>query len=233
MAIRERVSLYNRYLTPRVGTVRPFRTYYLIMEGTKTEPTYFRLLEKELLRRRVRNNIALVYLERTARDKGSNTPRQLYHFLQDFKSEKNDPDGVYFMVFDRDSYKNHPDPRKAYLDFLESSAGSGVRILVTSPCFEIWLLLHKQNAYRELVEPYKAGLFRNERVSPVHTYASRLVLWAFGFNPKTEIPEGFLDNLDWALAESKNLTHEPAKMADELGENISEFIREISTDSRY
>ncbi len=233
MAIRERVSLYNRYLKPRVGTVQPFRTYYLIMEGTNTEPSYFRLLERELLRRRVRNSIAIVYLERTARDRGSNTPRQLYGFLQAFRKEKNDPGGVYFMVFDRDSYKNHPDPKQSYLDFLKIIKGSGIRILVTSPCFEIWVLLHRKNAYGELVLPNERNLFRNKRISPAHTYISRLVVSAFGFNPKAGIPEGFLKNLDHAMEESKNLTSDPAEMAEKLGENISDFIREICSDLRY
>ena len=50
MAIREHISLVNRYPAARVGTVEPFRTYYLIMEGTNTEPQYFRLLEKKMLR---------------------------------------------------------------------------------------------------------------------------------------------------------------------------------------
>lgn len=233
MPIRERVSLYNRYRISRVGTVRPFRTYYLIMEGTNTEPTYFRLLERELIRRRIRNNIAIVYLERTANDRGSNTPRQLFNFLQTFKRNKNDEDGVYFLVFDRDSFKNHSDPKTAYLNFLKSIKGSGIRIIVTSPCFEIWLLLHRKNSYRELILPNANSLFRNVRVSQSYTYISKMVFDVFGFNPKSEIPEGFLKNLDTALGEAKNLTSDPLLMATELGENISEFISEISSDLRY
>ena len=33
MAIRERVSLFNRYRDQRVRRVEPFKTYYIIMEG--------------------------------------------------------------------------------------------------------------------------------------------------------------------------------------------------------
>lgn len=233
MAIRERVSLYNRYRVPKVGTVRPFRTYYLIMEGTNTEPTYFRLLEKELLKRRIRNNIAIVYLDRTQNDRGSNTPKQLFNFLQEFKKDKDDPDAVYLMVFDRDSYKNHFNPKKSYLAFLNSIKGSDVRILVTSPCFEIWLLLHKNNSYQEFIKPNRKSLFRNVRISPAYTFISKMVRDVFGFNPKSYIPEELLASLEIAMAESRHLTSDPYEMANDLGENISDFIREISSDFRY
>jgi hypothetical protein len=35
------------------------------------------------------------------------------------------------------------------------------------------------------------------------------------------------------MEESKNLTSDPAEMAEKLGENISDFIREICSDLRY
>jgi hypothetical protein len=202
------------------------------MEGTNTEPTYFKLLEMELIKRRIRNNISLVYLERTQNDRGSNTPRQLYNFLREFQKQKDD-DGVYLMVFDRDSYKNHFNPKKSYLDFLKSVRHSNVRMIITSPCFEIWLLLHLDNSYQEFIEPNKKNIFRNDRISPAYTYVSKMVRDIFGFNPKSNIPEDFLKNLNIAMKQSSQLTSDPKKMATELGENISDFIREISYDQRY
>ncbi|MDD4000387.1 MAG: RloB family protein [Bacilli bacterium] len=233
MAIRERVSLSSRYKKPIVGTVRPFRTYYLIMEGTKTEPTYFRLLEAELIKRRVRNNISLVYLERTENDRGSNSPQQLYDFLQKYRKDKGDVNGEYLMIFDRDSYKNHFNPCRSYLNFLNKVKKSKVRLLVTSPCFEIWLLLHQPNAYQNHIEPHQKLLFENARLSPAYTYISKIVRNVFGFNPKSFIPEDFLEKLDIAMKQSSLITSDLKKMATELGENISDFIKEISRDLRY
>jgi hypothetical protein len=55
----------------------------------------------------------------------------------------------------------------------------------------------------------------------------------FGFNPKSYIPEELLMNLEIAMEESRHLTSDPYEMAHELGENISDFIREISSEFRY
>ena len=62
MAIKERVSLFKRYSDERIHQVEPFRTYYLIMEGTNTEPQYFWHLDRYLAKHRVRNNVKLVFL---------------------------------------------------------------------------------------------------------------------------------------------------------------------------
>ncbi|NLD27028.1 MAG: RloB domain-containing protein [Acholeplasmataceae bacterium] len=233
MGLRERVSLYNRYTEERIGMVTPFRTYYLIMEGTKTEPIYFQLLEKKLLALRVRNNIRLIYLERTLNDRGSNTPDQLFRFLRLFRAQKNDPDAVYFMVFDRDSYKNRPNPEKSYLDFLNRIKNAPVRLIVSSPCFELWLLLHRLNAYRDLILPDQEAIFQNERLSSGYTYISKMVKDLFGFNPKSMIPDFFLNGLNNALKQSPLLTSDPVRMATEIGENIGDFIAELMQDVRY
>ena len=232
MGLRERISLYNRYPDNRIGKTPTFKTFYLIMEGTKTEPTYFQHLEKKLIELRVRNNIRLVYLERTARDRGSNTPTQLYNFLQTYKAQKNDPNAVYAMVFDRDSYKNRPDPERTYLGFLNKVKKKEVRLLVTSPCFELWLLLHKKDSYQKYIVPKVQEIFMNERLSTGYTYLSKMVKDIFGFNPKSTIPLDLLDGLDEALKQSYYLTSKPEKMARELGENISDFIRELRMDYR-
>lgn len=233
MGISERVSLYHRYPDQRTGKVAPFRTYYLIMEGTKTEPTYFQLLEKHLAAMRVRNNLRIVYLERTLKDRGSNSPEQLFHFLRLFRAQKQDPDAVYCMVFDRDSYKNHPNPEKSYLDFLKRVENTPVRLVVSSPCFELWLLMHRPRAYYDLILPDAEAIFRNERLSAGYTYLSRMVKDLFGFNPKSMIPDFLLNGLPHALQQSPLLTSDPVKMAKEIGENIGDFIEELRRDERY
>lgn len=232
MAIRQRVSLFKRYPDERLLSYDVFKTYYLIMEGTNTEPIYFKLLERKLSELKIHNNIKIIYLERTLRDRGSNTPSQLLNFLLEYKEEIEDENAVFWVVFDRDSYKSHTNQEGEYLGFVQHAKSKGVGMLVTSPCFEIWILLHKKNAYNQIIKPNEQEIFENKRVSPGYTYISQLVKNKYGFNPKTNIPASLLDNLDDALNESRYLTKSLEKMAIEIGENISSFVRKLLEDPR-
>ena len=232
MAIREHISLVNRYPAARVGTVEPFRTYYLIIEGTNTEPQYFRLLEKKMLRNNLRHKIRFVFLERTENDVGSNSPRQLLNFLLTYQQEKNDPDGQYVMIFDRDSFKNHPHPLQSYLDFLKKTKKLAIKKVVSSPCFEIWLLLHHPQFVNQYLRGKEEQLLENPRLSSSFTFASRLVYDLFGFNPKTEIPHHFLDHLPTAMRQRYELTTDLYLLGDHLGENIGDLIKEWQEDPR-
>lgn len=232
MAIRERVSLYKRYPDERLLSKDVFKTYYIITEGTNTEPIYFKLLEKKLSELKVHNNIKIIYLDRTLRDRGSNTPEQLLAFLLKYKDEVEDENAVFWLVFDRDSYKSHLNQKSDYLDFINYASNKGVGMMVTSPCFEIWILLHKKNAFEQIIKPNEEELFENKRISPGYTYISRLVKNSFGFNPKTNIPISLLNNLNYALNESKYMTKSLHKMATEIGENISSFINLLLEDPR-
>jgi hypothetical protein len=93
-------------------------------------------------------------------------------------------------------------------------------------------MLHRRNAYRDLIKPNEKAIFQNKRVSPGYTYTSRLIKNNFGFNPKTTIPRSLLDNLDYALEEARYLTKSLEEMAKKIGENISDFIRKLLEDPR-
>lgn len=231
MAIRERVSLYRRYQDDRVFNIEPFRTYYIIMEGTNTEPIYFRLLEKKLFEKRIHNNIKLIFLERTLRDRGSNTPYQLLNYLKQIKTEESNCVN-YLIVFDRDSFKTSINQANSYLSFIEEAKSNNIKMLITSPCFEIWLLLHQNNVYNSFIKPNEKFIFENKRVSPSYTYISKLVRDIYGFNPKATIPSNFIDNLEIALKEAKNLEKDISKFSNSIGENISLFIEELLLDPR-
>jgi len=202
------------------------------MEGTNTEPIYFRILEKYLVKKRIRNNVRIVYLDRTHRDRGSNTPKQLFNFLKEFKRQKKNEDTVYCMVFDRDSYKNHHNPTKSYLKFIKKNKKSKIKMIVSSPCFELWLLMHKEDGFKNYILPNEKKLFDNQRVSTSYTYISKMVKDIFKFNPKSTIPEYFINYIDIALNQSKYLTSSLEEMATKLGENIGNFIEELKIDER-
>lgn len=232
MAIRNRVSLFKRYLDDRLLSVDVFKTYYLIMEGTNTEPIYFKHIERKLSELKIHNNIRLVFIDRILRDRGSNTPEQLLNFMLEYKKDINDENAVFWLVFDRDSYKTHLDPTNSYLEFLKTAKAKDISLLITSPCFEIWLLLHRENAYNNYLKNIETKIFKNDRISPGFTYTSKLVKKLYGYNPKVTIPYKIINELDQALEEADNLTHDSEKMAYVIGENISEFIKTLLIDPR-
>lgn len=232
MAIKERVSLFKRYSDERIHQVEPFRTYYLIMEGTNTEPQYFWHLDRFLAKHRVRNNVKLVFLDRTHTDRGRNTPRQLFTFLREWRKENKDENAIYCMVFDRDSYKAYENPAEAYLAFVRRVKATTVRMIVTSPCFEIWLLLHRERAVAEYIWPDSRNIFLNRRLNSRYTYLSKLVQDVFGFNPKTSVPAEIVEKVDVALVQAGFLTSDVEEMAYEIGENVSAFIKELCFDPR-
>jgi len=232
MPIRESISLYKRYLDDRLLSKDVFKTYYLIMEGTNTEPIYFKLFKKKLSELKLHNNIKLIFLERTINDRGHNSPKQLLNYIVKYRNEVNDENAKYLIVFDRDSYKSYKDGKAKYFEFLKLAKKENVDLIVTSPCFEIWLLLHKENAYEDLIKPHKEEIFLNKKVNKTQTFISKMVYDNLHFNPKSEILENLLDKLDIALMEAKYLTQSVEKMADEIGENVSVFINNILKDPR-
>lgn len=136
------------------------------------------------------------------------------------------------MVFDRDSFKNHPNPLQSYNDFIKKALKLPIKVVVSSPCFEIWLLLHYPNFVNDYLIENKKELLENRRVSSSFTFASKMVDRLFGFNPKAEIPEHFIDKLPIALKQRLELTRDIRLLGTELGENVGDLIEEIQLDPR-
>lgn len=86
----------------------------------------------------------------------------------------------FVIVFDRDSYRT-PDE---YSNFI-GLAGANNLLVVTSPCFELWLILHYENAMAKYISPNKNKLFANKKASNKHTCASELFSKISGCNPKS------------------------------------------------
>lgn len=56
-------------------------------------------------------------------------------------------------------------------------------LAVTNPCFELFLLLHAQDAYKRLVQPHEQELLENRKVGQRRP-AEKLFSDEFGMNPK-------------------------------------------------
>lgn len=126
MARRERRSTS---LTRRTATRRERRTIVVFTEGVGSEPDYVNALKR-----------ASGVREKTAIDLQVDPRHGVPMTLVEHAVERTRDDEVdeCWCVFDVEWPQNHPGLREA----LALAERHGVRVAVSNPCFELWLILH-------------------------------------------------------------------------------------------
>lgn len=230
--LREFRSLTNRF--EEEIKIEPLRRYYLIFEGAKTERKYFQGIDNDRKELGINGQIELVILHKEGDISSFSHPNKLLELIEE-KKKSLKTDGKFdktidrfVIVFDRDSYEE----AEAYVEFIEKACTDNI-LTVTSPCFEIWLILHYKDAVEKYVAPNKDKLFENEKVSSSHTFASRLFSEISGTNPKSGLFFNKLkDGIDIAIAQEKVLEQDILKMAIAVGSNVGVLIEEMREDPR-
>lgn len=114
----------------------PYETVLIVCEGEKTEVNYFKgLIQNERLNTA---NIEVIYSE-----KGSAPIRIVECAIE--KAETQEGLDRVFCVFDRDSHSSYElaiNKIKRYKPGRKSKSKPLFEAIVSSPCFEIWILLH-------------------------------------------------------------------------------------------
>ena len=120
------------------------RRYYLIFEGTKTEVRYFNGVVRFQRDLNIPNIVEIIPLQKEEDISGHSTPPQLLELANDYRTQKkkvnefnNEVDQI-IIILDLDFFEKE----KQYLDYLEEVEHCDHRLVVTNPCFEVWLLLH-------------------------------------------------------------------------------------------
>ena len=140
---------WNSRSTDNIEQREPYRKYFFICEGANTETWYFRKpidIHKSL---NIHPLIDIRLLEKTEEDKDISFPRKLIAFAE---SQKENLDISFdrerdkmIIVFDADIFE------EKVRDYDEVVAlGEAENILaVSNPAFELFLLLHFENAYED------------------------------------------------------------------------------------
>lgn len=111
-----------------------FPVFHIFCEGAKTEPNYLARY-KDLFCA----NAAAIQVEKTPK----NTPVQLVEAAVRHKdTEAASPQDEYWVVYDRESPTKYSE--KLHAKAREKAAAKGIHIAFSNVCFEVWLLLHKQ-----------------------------------------------------------------------------------------
>lgn len=263
MALRE-----FRPLTQR-GEEEEFeelKRFYFICEGEYTEIEYFRQLCINKKEMGINNYVDLIPLEKTGEYVNQSSPKCLLEFAREKKLELIEKElfdeslDRFYIIFDRDSFKPVDKKAQQYLDYI-SEASSEFSLGVTSPCFEVFLLLHHEQSVERYMQSTKqsnlaiiecidqtiAGkssiteediskydLRQNRTLSNKHTVASKLYSTISGKNPKKQLDFNFLkNNVDIAINQERDITQSPSEMVNKLGSNIGNIISLMREDPRF
>ncbi len=163
---------------------------------------------------------------------GWSNPKKLFELAEQKRAElKADANSTYsesdkfVVVFDLDIYNG---VAGAGFTELLSAIKDDEIIVVTNPCFDIWLLLHVPDAYAQHIKGDEKQILCNSKVSNKHTYTSKKVSDILGFNTKGNFRcESLLKNVDNAIEEERQICEDEKTMLDRIGCNIGLFITEL------
>ncbi len=210
------------------------RRYYLIFEGANTERKYFQGIDNNRKELGINSQIELVILHKEGEISSFSHPIKLLELIEK-KKKSLKRDGKFdkeidrfVIVFDRDSYEKSED----YVGFIEKASADNI-LTVTSPCFELWLILHYEDAVEKLITLHKESIFQNEKVSISHTFASRLFSEISGTNPKSgSFFNKLKSGIDLAIQQEKALEQDILRMATEIGSSVGVLIEQMREDPR-
>jgi hypothetical protein len=133
---RPRRGRSARPLKRKVETREPRKTILVFCEGQRTEPEYLEALRREPVVR----DVAAVDLRVHSAGSGA-VPFTLVQAAVAAKERAEDEEGEIdevWCLFDVEWPKNHPRLREAR----RLATEKGVKLAISNPCFELWLILH-------------------------------------------------------------------------------------------
>lgn len=209
----------------------PYRKYFFICEGANTETWYFRKLIDIRKALNIHPLIDIRLLEKTEEDKDISFPRKLIAFAEGQKENESisfdkERDKM-IIVFDADIFE------EKVQDYDEVVAlGEEDNILaVSNPAFELFLLLHFENAYEEDIKPFEDQIIKNEKDGN-QTFIYKLLLARTGMNPKKNSAIGELaKNVDIAVAQERKINEDIHECKGKVTCNIGKIIEDIRNDS--
>lgn len=209
----------------------PYRKYFFICEGANTETWYFRKLIDIRKSLNIHPLIDIRLLEKTEADKDISFPRKLIAFAESQKDNEEisfdrERDKM-IIVFDADIFEE----KVQYYDEVVTLGEKENMIAISNPAFELFLLLHFENAFEEDIEPNVEQIIRNEKEGN-QTFIYKLLLARTGINPKKNSSIGELaKRVDTAIAQEKKINEDIHACKGRVTCNIGKIIESIRNDS--
>lgn len=208
----------------------PYRKYFFICEGANTETWYFRKLIDIRKSLNIHPLIDIRLLEKTEGDKDISFPRKLIAFAESQKENEEisfdkERDKM-IIVFDADIFEERV---KNYDEVIALGETDNI-LAISNPAFELFLLLHFDNAYEEDIKPNQEQIIRNEKEGN-QTFIYKLLLAKTGINSKKNPAIGEVaENVDVAIAQEKKINEDIHDCRGKVTCNIGKIIESIRND---
>lgn len=153
----------NSFMRERREAFRDARLIVIASEGKDTERIYFKALAKEYSNLRVHVHI----LERSENEQNNSSPEHVLKQLNDYKSKYDlEADDELWLVVDKDRWT------EAMLSHVatECSQEVAMHMALSNPCFELWLLLHMEDAASLSLEEQEQWMKNRRRSKNADTY---------------------------------------------------------------
>lgn len=169
-------------------------------------------------------------LEKTGQDKNLSFPKRLAEFAEQQKVTLGDAFDAerdrMIIVFDADIFEEKV---SGYEDFIADIESRNI-VGVTNPNFELFLLLHLENAYDELISGQETRFLERDKDGR-YSYAYKCLLQKTGLNAKKNQRIGELaDNCLLAVGQEKLINQDVHNVRGKVSSNIGMIIESIIND---
>ncbi len=231
MGIKEYTN-WNKRLGNTEEQQNPFRKYYIICEGANTEQYYFKRLIDNRKELGIKSTIGICLLEKEGDDRSISYPLKLIQLAEEQKKKSS---GISFdkkydrmiIVFDADIFEYRSNK---YNEIVKQGEESGNILGVSNPSFELFLLLHLENAIETIIRPFEEE-FLKEKNLHAKGFAATKLQELTGINPKKNSQIGELaDSVLLAIDQEKDINQDIYKCKGKITSNIGAIIKMIIDD---
>lgn len=226
-------SDWNKRSSDLKKQIEPYRRYVFICEGENTEKWYFSHLIEIRKELGIHPLIDIQLMEKPEGEESFSNPKKLIEFADYLKRrirdgyDKNHDRMV--IVFDADIYERRPD---LYEEIIRRQ--DDYIFAVTNPSFELFLLLHYENSFREIIEPHADIILRNPKEGKKRRYIDKLFSSVSKMNAKQNPEVGKLaERLDIAISEECNVNQDIQKAIGQITSNVGKVIQSIRDDAAF
>lgn len=219
-------SNWNKRSTDQQEQIEPYRKYIFICEGANTETRYIRRLIELRKQLNIHPMIDIRLGEKTDEDKNISDPRKLVLLAEKCKAS-NDFDkkqDKVVVIFDADIFERN-EAGYSYDELIANAEQKDDIIGVTNPAFEVFLLLHKVDAYQKYIKGHEEEFLHTKK------YAYNCLLDATHMNSKTNKRIGELaQDVLVAIQQEVHINQDIHNVLGNVSCNIGQIIQLIMND---
>ena len=183
---------------------RDARLIVIASEGKDTERIYFKALAKEYTNPRVHVHI----LERGVDERNNSSPEHVLKQLNDYKSQYElEADDELWLVVDKDRWTEAMLSRVA----TECSQEVAMHMALSNPCFELWLLLHLEDAASLTLEEQMLWMENRRKSKNADPYLKVRLRQKMGsYHESAYDAQMLIANVETAIEQARALDKNPA-----------------------